>query len=265
MRFRMRYLLMVGALSAGWASAQATPSPVRPPSHMAADAHPSFAVAVIKIHNPNLIGGFYDTQGERFTMRNKSVADLMRFAYALHPKQIEGPRELAFEDHYDIVAIGEPEGEPNTVQQQEEVQKLLADRFNLKFHREQRELPVYAIEVLKGGPKLTVTSDPLGRADWATPKSGATDRTNAFTNATIGLFILATQFSFERPLVDRTGLTGRYDFYLRYNPDESNTTNADSPPGIFTAVQEQLGLRFQPMKALVDVFVIDHVEKPSEN
>lgn len=258
-------LLIAITLAAGPALGQDTPHPVRAATRMAADAHPSFAVAAITPHDPSVPGSYFDTKGQRFTIRNKSVADMMRFAYAVHPRQIEGPLDLAFHDRYDVIGIADAEGEPNLSQQQEMIQELLTDRFKLKFHREKREMPVYAIEVAKGGSKLRPTADPVGRADWRTIRNAATDRTDAFTNASIGVFILASQFSFDRPLVDHTGLTGRYDFYLRFNPDETNTFDPNAPPGIFTAAQEQLGLRFQPTKAPVDVLIIDHVEKPTEN
>jgi uncharacterized protein (TIGR03435 family) len=76
--------------------------------------------------------------------------------------------------------------------------------------------------------------------------------------------ILGMQFFLDRPLVDQTGLDGRYDFTIHYAEDETNAA-PNAPPGIFTAVQEQLGLKFETAKALVDVLVIDHAERPSPN
>ena len=79
-------------------------------------------------------------------------------------------------------------------------------------------------------------------------------------------FVLDMQFFLDdRPLVDQTGLTGRYDITLRYTHDEANATDPDAPPGLFTAIQEQLGLKLDAVKAPTDVFVIDHVEQPSPN
>jgi len=77
--------------------------------------------------------------------------------------------------------------------------------------------------------------------------------------------IMGEQFFVDRPLVDQTGLTGRYDFSIRYTYDEVHATDPNAPPGLFTAVQEQLGLKFEPVKAATDVFVIDHIERPSPN
>ena len=146
------------------------------------------------------------------------------------------------------------------------VQKLLADRFQLKFHGEKRELSVYAIQLAKGGPKLTPAAHPDAESD----QEGQRPRHRAVTviyhqrhhDRTSSS---AMQFFFDRPLVDQTGLGGKYDITLRYTHDEANATDPNAPPGLFTAAQEQLGLKFEPTKAPVDVFVIDHVEKPSAN
>jgi uncharacterized protein (TIGR03435 family) len=144
------------------------------------------------------------------------------------------------------------------------LQKLLADRFGLKFHRDKRELSVYAIQIAKGGPKLKPAANPDAGADQEGNGHG-TEQTVIFTSNGIADFIRNEQFFVDRPLVDQTRLTGRYDFSLRYTFDEAKSTDPNAPPGIFTAVQEQLGLKFQPTKASTDVFVIDHVEPPSAN
>ena len=78
-------------------------------------------------------------------------------------------------------------------------------------------------------------------------------------------FILGMQFFFDRPLVDQTGIPGRHDFTLRYTYDEAHATDPNAPPGLFTAIQEQLGLKLNAVKAPIDVFVIDHIERPSAN
>jgi uncharacterized protein (TIGR03435 family) len=149
-------------------------------------------------------------------------------------------------------------------QQQEMLQKLLADRFQLKFHRDKRELPVFALQIAKGGPKLKPAANPDAEADESGNGRG-TEQTIVFTSASMGDFTLNEQFFVDRPVVDQTGLIGKYDFSLRYTYDEAKSTDPDAPPGLFTAVQEQLGLKFEPTKAPVDVFVIDHVEPPSAN
>jgi uncharacterized protein (TIGR03435 family) len=144
------------------------------------------------------------------------------------------------------------------------IQKLLADRFQLHFHRDKRELAVYAIRIAKGGPKLNPTVNPDAQPNQHGNNRG-TDLTQFYTSTAISDFVLAMQFFLDRPLVDQTGLAGRYDFKIVYTPDELRTADTNNAPGIFTAIQEQLGLKLEPVKAPCDVFVIDSVERPSAN
>ena len=88
---------------------------------------------------------------------------------------------------------------------------------------------------------------------------------HTYASSRMADFILIEQFWLDRPVVDQTGLTGKYDFKLRYTYNEIRNTDPDAPPGLFTAVQQQLGLKPQPVKAPVDVLVIDQVQKPTEN
>jgi uncharacterized protein (TIGR03435 family) len=165
---------------------------------------------------------------------------------------------------YDIEGTTDTPGEPSQRQQQEMLQKLLAERFGLKFHHQQRELPVYAIRIAKGGPKLPPPANPDAEPDQSASSHG-TEVTVIITSGSMADFILGMQFFLDRPLVDQTLLTGRYDFKLRYTHDEVRATDPDAPPGKFTAIQEQLGLKLDAVKAAIDVFVIDHVEQPSAN
>jgi uncharacterized protein (TIGR03435 family) len=239
-------------------------SSTTPVARMAADAHPSFAVAVIKLHDPNSHRQGFDFEGSRYTVRNQSVASLVMFAYAVHPKQIVGGPDWVRTDRYDIEGKPDVPGEPSLKQQQEMLRKLLFDRFGLKIKREQRELPVYAIQLAKGRPKLTAAASPDSEADQNGEGHG-TEMTQIYTSATMKDFAMGMNFFMDRPVVDQTGLTGKYDFRLRYTYDEVRTTDPNAPPGLFTAIQEQLGLKLQPVKAPVDVLVIDHVERPSAN
>ncbi len=193
---------------------------------------------------------------------------LIQVAYGIHRKQVVGGPTWLDEDRYDIDGIADVAGEPNTKQMKEMLQKLLADRFQLKYHREKKELTIYAITVGKSGAKLTKSvSDPNTVPD----EQGNGDST--------GLAVRYTNYSMadlaenlqgmgqERPVVDQTGIAGRFDFTLKWLPDAWQNQNNDpnAAPGLGTALQEQLGLKLQPTKALVDVFVIDHVEPPSPN
>jgi uncharacterized protein (TIGR03435 family) len=265
MRVHPQYLLIAVALTASPAPAQTTPQSTIPIKRMAADAHPSFAVAAIKPHDPNSTHQGFHARGDRFLIQNETVESLLKLAYGVHRLQIVDAPDWFNKDPYDIDGKSDIEGEPSFRQQQEMIQKLLADRFQLKFHREKRQLSVYAIRVTKGGPKLTPAADPNAEPDQNAKAHGAA-LTQIYTSASIPDFILGMQFFIDdRPIVDQTGLTGRYDISLRYTPDESRATDPNAPPGIFTAIQEQLGLKLEPVKAPSDVLVIDHAERPSEN
>ncbi len=264
MRFRPQHFLIAAALAAAPTLAQTTLQAITPVKPMAADAQPAFEVATIKPHGPASHHQGFNATGDRFTIRNESVASLMMFAYSINKRQIADTPDWAANTPYDIEGTTDTPGEPSLRQQQKMIQKLLADRFGLKFHREKRELSVYAIRVIKGGPKLKPAANPDAEPDQEGNGRG-TEQTITYTSATMADFAFGEQFFFDRPVVDQTGLTGKYDFSIHYTYDEVHATDANAPPGLFTAVQEQLGLKFQPMKAPVDVYVIDHVERPSPN
>jgi bla regulator protein blaR1 len=151
-------------------------------------------------------------------------------------------------------------------QQREQValmeQAMLADRFKLKVHFETREMPVYALVVAKGGPKLVVANGDENRLAMVSRESG---QELTATGVTMEQFaqspLLKAQPVGGHPVVNQTSLKGRYDFTLRWSKDGAESEE----PALLTAIQEQLGLRLVPAKAPVEVIVIDHVEKPSEN
>ncbi|MGP8259104.1 MAG: TIGR03435 family protein [Acidobacteriaceae bacterium] len=251
----------------------AIPEPTKP---MAKDAQPDFEVATIKPSKPNTPGKTTDFEGRHFTMVNYNVNDLLSDAYGLHTKQIFGAPAWFDTELYDIDGVPDVPGEPNDKQAGMMLQKLLADRFALKFHREQRELSVFAITVAKGGPKMTISAAGQGNEDeFSFRKLG--DLTAA--NITMDEFATEMQGSVtDRPVVDRTGLKDRYDFKLWWTPDDSQfaqfrsagvqqrkTDKPSNQPALKDAIQQQIGLRIDAVKAMVDVIVIDHVEHPSPN
>ena len=252
-----------------------TPPPPMPP--MAADANPSFDVATIKPSEPNKPGKAFGFRAGHFVTINTNVNDLIAFAYGLHSKQIIDAPAWFGTDLFDIEGKPDAEGRPNQKQMGLMVQKLLADRFKLTFHHDQRELSVYVIGVASSGPKMTKSTagpnDPSGFG-----LRGLGDL--SVRNLTMKGFATWMQSGvMDRPVVDQTGLTDRYDFQLKWTPDESQfaqfrgtgavvpppTEDAKAPPALYTAIQEQLGLKMGPAKAPDDVIVIDHVEKPSAN
>jgi len=255
-------------------TAWAIPEPPARPKPMAADANPAFEVAVIKPSRPDAQGKGIGVNGRQITTRNTSVTDLITFAYNLHARQITGGPSWMETEKYDLQAEPDVEGAPNDRQVKMMFQKMLADRFKLTFHRDKKELTVYTLNVAKTGSKLKQSdSDPNGL-----PTLGLRGLGRLFTrNASMADFASLMQTTaLDRPVVDQTGLTGKYDFTLDWTPDESQfggrggqapppADNAEVPPDLYTAIQQQLGLKLESTKAPVEVLVIDRVEKPSEN
>jgi uncharacterized protein (TIGR03435 family) len=250
------------------------PDPPPPPKRLPADAKPVFAVATIKPSNPNGRGfSLLVGPGGVLSTTSTSLSDLIVFAYGVHTKQIiNGPAWMEAEK-YDIMAKPDLEGLPNGDQLKSMMQKLLEDRFQLKFHHDKRELSVYAIMPGKGEAKLTKND-----AGGDLPGFGMRGMGNfSIRNATMADFagLLQAQV-LERPVVDQSGLKDRYDFTLKWTPDASQfggrganapppPDGTDAPPDLFTAFQQQLGLKLEATKAPVDVLVLDKVERPSEN
>jgi uncharacterized protein (TIGR03435 family) len=250
------------------------PAPPAAPKPMAADANPVFAAASLKPSDPSAQGKGFTVRGSQFMTINTSLADMIVFAYGVHPRQIVGGPAWLESDKYDLVAKPDGEGMPNDKQWKVMIQKMLADRFKLTFHHDTRELSVYALEVGKSGPKLTKSEgDPNGLPGLFFRGLGDLPVRNANMADFAGVMQSTV---LDRPVVDHTGITGRYDFTLKWTPDEFQfaglgikppppTGNAAEAPDLFNAIQEQLGLKLTPTKASADVLVVDHVEKPSAN
>lgn len=257
-------------------TAWAIPEPPPPPVRMAANADPAFTVATIKPGDPSRQGKLFTVRGADVLTINTTLNDLIGMAYSLHPRQLSGGPAWMETDKYDVTGRPDVPGQPNQDQMKIMIQKLLADRFQLKFHREKKELTVYAVTVGKTGIKFSKSErDPNGLPSllFGGPGPGMSFRV---ANATMAQYADTMGAALERPVVDQTGLTGKYDFVLKWTPDETQfrsfggappppPANVEAPPDLFTAIQEQLGLKLESAKAPVDVLVIDHVEKPSDN
>jgi uncharacterized protein (TIGR03435 family) len=258
-------------------TAWTTPEPPPPPLTMPASAKPEFTVATIKPSSPDAPRGGYGFRGQDVTTTNVTVNWMIKLAYNVHARQIEGGPAWLESAKYDTVGRPDTPGQPSRDQMKLMIQKLLADRFQLKFHTEKKELPVYAIVVLKTGAKITVSAaDPnafpgigFGQGPGVLSLTGR--------NATLDQMVNALQSNvLDKPVVNQTGLTGRYDFALKFTPDATqianfgagapgNATDLDAPPDIFAAFQQQLGLKLESTKAAVDVMVIEKIELPSDN
>jgi uncharacterized protein (TIGR03435 family) len=255
-------------------TAWAIPEPPPPPKPMAADANPGFDVATIKPSEPDKQGKGIRVNGRNFTTLNTSLADLIEFAYGVHLKQIVGAPEWIDKDKFDIAAVPDAEGQPNDKQWKGMIKKLLVERFKLTFHEDKKELSVYALTTAKTGPKLikSEATQPLPGLFFH-PTPGGIMLT--VKNATMpDLTNLLQSAVLDRPVVDQTAIQGRWDFDLTWTPDDSQfngrfktppQTTENPPAELFTAIQEQLGLKLEATKAAVAVMMIDHAEKPSAN
>jgi uncharacterized protein (TIGR03435 family) len=249
------------------------PAPKLPP--MAANADPSFEVATIKPSKPDDQRKAFIVQGNRFQIINQPLTQIISFAFDVQAKQVIGLPAWAEEDKYDIDGKPDGEGAPSGKQWKVMIQKLLADRFKLTFHHDKREMPVYVLSVAKTGQKMTKSGgDPNGLP--ALFFQGALGRLNVRNALMTDFTELMQSAVLDRPVLDQTGITGRWDFTLNWTPDDSQfsgmgaripppTDSANAPPNLYTAIQEQVGLKLDATRASADVMVIDRVEKPSDN
>lgn len=234
-----------------------------------APAPRAFEVASIRPHEGRLqmLRGF-SSSGTRVTMEGYLPIYLVMEAYNLKVYQVAFAPSATQSEYvyYDIVAKAEGDGAPTRDEFRPMLQKLLAERFNLKVHREMREMPVYALVVGKNGPKFK-ESAPDATVDRYVGVNGR----NQYVRASkAGMEWLAEEipntFFVDRPVVDRTGLNGTYDFRIEATPEFRINNNPEPDDiSVFSAVQDQLGLRLEPQKAMVEVLVVDHMEKPSAN
>jgi uncharacterized protein (TIGR03435 family) len=237
----------------------------------------AFEVATIKpaVDSP---GRYIRMQSvNRFYAKGFTLNALIAASYSLSPRAISGGAPWTDSDRYDILASTPGDLQPNLDEQMAMLRKLLTDRFQLAFHREPKELPVFAITVAKGGSKLKESAAPAGTLPelinviYPEEKGGVHVMLPA-RNATILQFAAMMQRTvLDRPVVDQTGLSGTYDFDLEWTPDDNQfggnlPRSAESTkPSLFVAMQEQLGLRLEATKGPVQALVIDRVKRPSEN
>lgn len=270
-RFPVVLTILLFSFLAACSAAQNAPTPLAP---MPIDANPTFEVATIKPSDTSAPHGtFIRHNGRHIVIYNMSIRGLIVYAYSLHNKQIvDGPPSL-LATHFDIDGVPDIDGHPNITQTRSMFQRLLVSRFKLAFHYEPRELPAYAIQLAKGGPRLTSTTIKPGDSTHFTFSCPPVLNVR---NYSISDFAKGMQEVFlDKPAVDQTGLQDRYDFDLKWTPDDSQSycpsdsarshDDPNAPPGLYTAIQEQLGLKIVPTRASVKVMVIDHIERPSEN
>ncbi|HEY4380031.1 MAG TPA: TIGR03435 family protein [Acidobacteriaceae bacterium] len=233
---------------------------------MARDADPAFEVATIRPADPSDTNQGFRLDGHRISIEANSMIGLICFAYSIQKTQIVNAPAWFDEQRWNIDGVPDAEGKPSWKQYRSMLQKLLATRFGVKMHPDKRELSIYALTVAKGGPKLEKSkSDPDALGD-ASGHGVGSAQAMKFTNESMtDLAHVLELTGADRPVVDQTNLPGRYDFSLLWSPDQIRATEPDAPPGLFTAVQEQLGLKLEAVHAPADVFVIDAATRPTEN
>jgi len=235
---------------------------------------PAFEVVVIKPNHTLSRHMSVDMNEDSLRAENVSLKVLLVNAYGIREGLMFGLPGWAESSRFDVtakVADSDLNAFRNLSREQRQAMfaALLADRFLLKTHIEIKTLPVYELVVAKGGPKLKPSKIPSPDPNGPDPLGlGNLDvHGTDITAAGITLSDLAMNLSFplDRTVINKTGLTGRYDFELRWTAEGVNNGETDAPPDLFTAIQEQLGLKFQAAKGPVQTLVVDHVEQPGDN
>jgi uncharacterized protein (TIGR03435 family) len=281
---------LAGATLASVSAAQ-TPAPA------------SFEVATVKPNKSGEAFIRFGIQpGGRFTAQNVPLFELIRFAYSVQPFQIEGGPGWIRSDRFDVTAKAESDFGPVAPDKvgplQMMMQSLLAERFNLKVRRETKEAPIYALVLARAdgklGPKLEVATvdcaalmrgrgaGPGGRGTpppvlrpGEKPECGVYMLPSGMSGGGVSIDQLAQMLStrVRRTVANKTGLTGNYGFTLEFTPDQMPPPGAQAPPGLppidpngpslFTALQEQLGLKLDSQRGPVETLVIESVSQPT--
>ena len=266
-----------------------------------AGSRPSFEVASVKPSTTGADGTSFRVQPGRLTVTNGTFRMVMAVAYKVRDFQISGGPNWTGTDRWNIEAKAE-EGSVSELTLSFDpavtnplllmLQSLLEDRFQLKMHREPKDMPVYELAVAKGGPKIKLSADqsPIVAPERGAPLPPKPQRGGPMPRGAMAMgrgsveangvpianFIQGLSQQLGRPIVDKTGLKGFYDIKLQWTPElggglvKPGGPDPDPPadasgPSIFTAIQEQLGLRLDSAKGPVDILVIDSVQKPTEN
>jgi uncharacterized protein (TIGR03435 family) len=234
---------------------------------------PSFEVASVKPGDPARPASVLYRLGGRFTANSATLRMLIGNAYDLRDHQIAGGPEWLNSAEFEVdaraAATAIPAGPAGVRQMRPMLQSLLAERFKLTFHRETRQEAIYELVIDKGGSKLRKAAD-----TFSSGTKGGKGEIQGIAATMADLTHVLAQ-SLGRSVVDKTGLTSKYDFTLKWTPDpgvagttdQANSEPAPDPdqPSIFTAIQQDLGLKLQAAKGPVEILVIDHAAKPDEN
>lgn len=267
----------------------AVPDNAQSPATSASAAMPVYQYEVISV-KPNKSGdqnSRLDVTADGFTTRNLPLQTLIRLAYGLQDYQISGTPSWTDSERYDVDARMEssvadefnklsPDG--RIAARRRMVQALLADRFKLTAHVGTKELPVFDLVIAKGGPKLQESkpdeSSPKGLSGTrggggggvtggGTGEGSSGLRTTSARGVPLAQLVSTLSRELGRTVLDKTGLSGKYDYMLQWAPD--NGQSDSNGPSLTTAIQEQLGLKLESGKGPVETLVIDHIERPNGN
>jgi uncharacterized protein (TIGR03435 family) len=234
----------------------------------------AFEVATVKPVDADVKSGrmFRMDGTHRWVAINFTLMSLVALGYDLNPRTISGGPDWVDSQHFTIEAVTPGDVAPTRLEQMRMLRALLVERFGLTFHRQQKEMSIYALSVASGGPKLK----PAAKPDDQPQIFGVVypDKIQVpARSVTMDDFVAMLQrATLDRPTVNRTGLVGKFDFDLVWAQDETQyggqvpkaPDDAQNPP-LFTAIQQQLGLRLEATKGPVEALVIDHAEKPTPN
>ena len=246
------------------------PDPLTAVRAMGNNVTPGIEVATIRPSRPDARGGGVQVGASGvLTAANTPLNSLIAMAYGVDQRQLSGGPSWAETDNFDIRIKPDREGVPNQAQRRLLWQALLADRFALKAHIEKKEQSAYALSVLKSGLKMTKVDPPRGDL----PGFGVGPANLRVNNATMAELANVLSHVVGRPVVDRTGIEGRYDCLLRFFPSPAERAQLppneqppnEAAPDVYVALERQCGLHLQSTRALADTVIIDKIEKPSEN
>lgn len=204
--------------------------------------------------------------GNGYTAHNIPVKLMISLMYRVPMRQISGGPDWIEGDRYDVEAKTDRPYDIDDLHTM--YQNMLTDRFNLNFHKETKEGPVYVLTVDPPGSRMNVNNSPQ---DFNIPITFGQGGTAIGVRVPMPYLCwwLGQQLQEDhRPVIDKTGLDKTYDFTLSFAPilpPDASPSEVENRPSIFDAVKQQLGLRLQPQKGPVEYYVIDHIEKPSSN
>lgn len=248
-----RHSLFIAILIPAVVAICAQGNPIQPLKPMARTADPND-------HNQG-----YHLDGHRISIENVTMTSLICFAYSIQKSQVVNASRWFDEQPWDIQGVPDAEGAPDWHQYRRMLQRLLSTRFSLQMHHDKRELLVYTLTIAKRGPKLERSKrDPDALSDQSGRGIGSAQYMK-FANDSMTDFAQTLQLMGDRPVIDQTDLSGRYDFTLLWTPNEMRAAEPDAAPALFTAVQEQLGLKLAAARIPADVFVIDAATQPAQN